>query len=129
MSERLREFQIRCDLVAEVLARCDEVALYSEEPDKITRTFLSEPMRRLHVRMTRVDGRGRTERSSRCCGQLDRHYDGLRHEPPILAIGSHLDTVPNAGKYDGVIGVLLGVAAVKALQGRKLPFGDRRHRV
>ena len=44
-------------------------------------------------------------------------------ELPILAIGSHLDTVPNAGKYDGVIGVLLGVAAVKALQGRKLPFG------
>ena len=56
-------------------------------------------------------------------GNLIGRYDGLRHEPPVLAIGSHLDTVPNAGKYDGVIGVLLGVAAVKALQGRKLPFG------
>ena len=48
---------------------------------------------------------------------------GLRPELPVLAIGSHLDTVPNAGKYDGVLGVLLGVAAVKALGGRRLPFG------
>ncbi len=122
MSERLREFQIRCDLVAEVLARCDEVALYSEEPDKITRTFLSEPMRRLHVRLTQwMEEAGLSVRLD-AAGNLIGHYDGLRHEPPVLAIGSHLDTVPNAGKYDGVIGVLLGVAAVKALQGRKLPF-------
>ena len=42
---------------------------------------------------------------------------------PVLAIGSHLDTVPDAGKYDGVLGVLLGLAAVQALGGRRLPFG------
>jgi allantoate deiminase len=41
---------------------------------------------------------------------------------PALVIGSHLDTVPNAGKYDGVLGVLLGVAAVQALGCRRLPF-------
>jgi allantoate deiminase len=43
-------------------------------------------------------------------------------EAPTLLIGSHLDTVPDAGKYDGVLGVLLGVAAVQALGGRRLPF-------
>ena len=37
-------------------------------------------------------------------------------------IGSHLDTVPDAGKYDGVLGVLLGLAAVEALGGRRLPM-------
>jgi allantoate deiminase len=41
----------------------------------------------------------------------------------VLAIGSHIDTVPDAGKYDGVLGVLLGMAAVEALGGRRLPFG------
>jgi len=41
---------------------------------------------------------------------------------PVLMIGSHVDTVPDAGKYDGVLGVLLGVAAVQALGGRRLPF-------
>ena len=48
-------------LAAEVLARCDEVALFVEEPDKITRTFLSEPMRGLHRADDPVDGRGRPE--------------------------------------------------------------------
>ena len=56
-------------------------------------------------------------------GNLIGRYDGLRPELPVLAIGSHVDTVPNAGKYDGVLGVLLGVAVIKALSGRRLPFG------
>jgi allantoate deiminase len=41
----------------------------------------------------------------------------------VLVIGSHIDTVPDAGKYDGVLGVMLGLAAVQALGGRRLPFG------
>ena len=55
-------------------------------------------------------------------GNLIGRYDGLRPGQPVLAIGSHLDTVPDAGKYDGVLGVLLGVAALRALGGRRLPF-------
>jgi allantoate deiminase len=39
-----------------------------------------------------------------------------------LLIGSHLDTVPNAGAYDGILGVVLAVALLEELQGRKLPF-------
>ncbi len=37
----------------------------------------------------------------------------------LFVIGSHIDTVPNAGKYDGVLGVLLGIAALKAFGGRR----------
>jgi allantoate deiminase len=40
-----------------------------------------------------------------------------------LLIGSHLDTVPNSGAYDGILGVVLGVSLIEALDGRKLPFG------
>jgi len=40
----------------------------------------------------------------------------------VFLIGSHLDTVPGAGRYDGVLGVLLGVAAVRLLGGTRLPF-------
>ena len=97
--------------------------MFSEEPDKITRTFLSEPMRRLHGRMTQwMEEAGLSVRLD-AAGNLIGRYDGLRPERPVLAIGSHLDTVPDAGKYDGVLGVLLGLAAVKALGGRRLPFG------
>ena len=39
-----------------------------------------------------------------------------------MIIGSHLDTVPNAGAYDGVLGVVMGVSLVALLEGRRLPF-------
>ena len=37
-------------------------------------------------------------------------------------IGSHLDTVPNSGAFDGMLGVMMGLALVEALEGEKLPF-------
>jgi allantoate deiminase len=110
------------NLAAEVLARCDEVALFSEEPDKITRTFLSEPMRGLHRRMSAWMQQAGLSVRLDTAGNLIGRYDGTQPDRPVIAIGSHLDTVPDAGKYDGVLGVLLGVAAVQALGGRRLPF-------
>ena len=51
-------------------------------------------------------------------------YEGDRPGLPALLIGSHIDTVRNAGKYDGNFGVLAGVAAVAELNRRaeRLPF-------
>ena len=46
-----------------------------------------------------------------------------------LIVGSHLDTVPHAGAFDGILGVVLGVALVKALGGRRFGFGDRSGRI
>src|SRR5260370_8793751 len=42
---------------------------------------------------------------------------------PRLLIGSHLDTVPNAGTYDGILGVVLAIALLETFEGRRLPFG------
>ena len=110
---------------AEVLARCDEVALFSEEPDKITRTFLSEPMRGLLEQMTRwMEEAGLSVRLD-AAGNLIGHYHGIRTQGPVLAIGSHLDTVPDAGKYDGVLGVLL---ATGGRQGPGRPPASLWHR-
>jgi len=55
-------------------------------------------------------------------GNLRAVYSGASLEAPRLLIGSHLDTVPNAGAYDGVLGVVLGVALLEVLDGRRLPF-------
>jgi allantoate deiminase len=41
---------------------------------------------------------------------------------PRLLIGSHLDTVPDAGAYDGVLGVVLAVSLIASLDGSRLPF-------
>jgi allantoate deiminase len=40
-----------------------------------------------------------------------------------LLLGSHLDTVPKAGAYDGALGVVLAIALLEGLEGRRLPFG------
>jgi allantoate deiminase len=55
-------------------------------------------------------------------GNMRGVYAGSKEPNRRLLIGSHLDTVPDAGAYDGVLGVILGIAAVERLQGKHLPF-------
>jgi allantoate deiminase len=56
-------------------------------------------------------------------GNLRGFYPAALPDAPRLLIGSHLDTVPNAGAYDGVLGVVLAVALLERLQGQRFPFG------
>ena len=56
-------------------------------------------------------------------GNLRGIYPGAESNAPRVIMGSHLDTVPNAGAYDGVLGVVLAIALLEALEGRHLPFG------
>jgi len=56
-------------------------------------------------------------------GNLRGVYPGVELNAGRLLIGSHLDTVPNAGAYDGVLGVVIAVALLEELHGRRLPFG------
>jgi len=55
-------------------------------------------------------------------GNLRGFYSGGEANAPRLLIGSHLDTVPKAGAYDGILGVMIAVSLVDSLQGQKLPF-------
>ena len=56
-------------------------------------------------------------------GNLRGFYPAVRSSAPRLYIGSHLDTVPRAGAFDGILGVVLGVAFDREPGGRSLPFG------
>jgi len=49
-------------------------------------------------------------------------YPASESSAPRLLIGSHLDTVPSAGAYDGVLGVVLAITLLEELRGRRLPF-------
>ena len=53
-------------------------------------------------------------------GNLRGRYAGSSNT--TLMIGSHLDTVPNSGAFDGVLGVMLGLALVESLDGERLPL-------
>ena len=111
-------------LADEALARCDVLAGESEQPGRLTRTFLSAPMRRVHDQVSGwMAEAGMAVRLDQAANLIGRHpAEGGGDEAPTLLIGSHLDTVPDAGKFDGALGVLLGVAAVRALGDRRLPF-------
>lgn len=49
-------------------------------------------------------------------GNLIGRWEGKQPDKPIIAIGSHIDTVPNGGKYDGTIGVLGAIEVVRSLK-------------
>lgn len=108
--------------MTDVIGRCRLLAKATEEPGFITRTFLSEPMHQVHDHL-----RGWMERAGMSvnvdhAGNLRGVYPSDRSDAPRLLIGSHLDTVPRAGAFDGILGVVLGVALIERLDGRRLPF-------
>jgi allantoate deiminase len=106
----------------EIIARCQAIAALSEQPGCTTRTFLSAPTRGVH-RMLRgwMESLGMSV-SVDSVGNLRGYYQGAHSDSPRLLIGSHLDTVPNAGAFDGVLGVVMAIALVESLGGRRLPF-------
>jgi allantoate deiminase len=107
----------------EVIARCKRLAAFSEDSGGTRRTFLSAPMRDCHREITQwLEPLGVQARID-AAGNLRAVYPGRQPDDPILLIGSHLDTVPNAGAYDGILGVLLAVALLEELRGQRLPFG------
>ena len=111
------------NLASEIVARCQKLARFSEDSAGIRRTFLSPPMRDCHAEITKwLNGVG-AEVSLDAAGNLRGYYPGAQSTGARLLLGSHLDTVPNAGAYDGVLGVVLAVALLEALEGRRLPFG------
>ncbi|MFV9505896.1 MAG: allantoate amidohydrolase [Oscillochloridaceae bacterium umkhey_bin13] len=112
------------DLAALVLERCDQLATCSAEADRITRPSYSSALRQAHALMsTWMRAAGMTVYED-AVGNLIGSYPADRSAACSLVIGSHLDSVRDAGRYDGPLGVLIGVAAVEALQrqGRRLPF-------
>ena len=106
----------------EVIARCQTLARLSEDVGSIRRTFLSPPMRDCHREIAAWLAPLGAESSIDAVGNLHMFYPATEPDAPRLLIGSHLDTVPNAGAYDGVLGVVLGIALLAALHGRRFPF-------
>src|ERR1700737_2521965 len=111
------------DRAREVIARCQVLARFSEDAGSTRRTFLSAPMHDCHREISSwMDDLGMTV-SVDAVGNLRGFYPGTSLGSPRILMGSHLDTVPNAGAYDGILGVVLAVGLVESLDGLKLPFG------
>lgn len=114
------------DIGARAKARCDLLGVppYSEAAGQLTRRFLTAAhaasLSALEDWMTQAGMSARRDAAANLIGRYEGETPGAR----ALIIGSHIDSVRNGGRYDGPLGIMLGIDVVEALHraGRRLPF-------
>ena len=108
------------------VARCDEMGVspFSDSADFLDRTYLSAAHRNAAEALKGwMTGAGMSVRLD-ALGNLVGRYEGTSPNAKALLIGSHIDAVRNGGRYDGALGVTIGIECVQTLsaQSRRLPF-------
>lgn len=111
-------------LARSIMARCDTLGGFSEEPERLTRRFATAPMREVNARVAAWMRAAGMDVHQDAVGNIIGRYEGRSADAPTLLLGSHLDTVRDAGKYDGPLGVLTALALVERLHahGERLPL-------
>lgn len=111
-------------LAEEIVRRVDELAAISEDGGKLTRLYLSREHRAaaelLLAWMRQAGMRAQLDPIGNVCGR----YEGERPGLPCLMLGSHYDTVRDAGKWDGPLGLVTAISCVADLhrRGKRLGF-------
>jgi len=119
-----------------VLELCARIAALTDVPGTITRTFLSPATHAVHAllraEMTSLGMSVRTDSAGNLRGlysaqnTLSSFVEGggsaFASNAPTLLVGSHIDTVPDAGAYDGILGVAIPLALIRSLNGQKLSY-------
>jgi allantoate deiminase len=107
---------------AELLRRCDELAACSEEAAGLTRRFATPALAEAGAAVAGWMREAGLEARVDPIGNVVGRIEGATPATRTLLIGSHLDTVRNAGRYDGPLGVLAGIAVAQRVAGEALPF-------
>jgi allantoate deiminase len=112
------------ELAQTVMQRIDVLGQISDEPGCLSRAFCSLASRKagnLVAGWMRESGMTVSEDA---IGNVTGHYPGSSENAKTFILGSHLDVARGAGKFDGPLGVLTGIACVEHLhaQNRRLPF-------
>jgi allantoate deiminase len=101
-----------------LMARLEAFADFTDEPRRLTRLFLSEAHRRAALAFIGWCSEARLEAKIDAAGNVVARYEGKRAGAPGLMLGSHIDTVRDAGLYDGNYGALAALAVVERLNAR-----------
>jgi allantoate deiminase len=110
------------DRARRAIAECLHIATMTEEPGRITRRFLTPPVRDVHTHLrSRMEALGMDVRTD-AAGNLRGIWIPARGGERRLILGSHIDSVPDAGAYDGVLGVTLALEWVQLAQEAVLPI-------
>jgi allantoate deiminase len=107
-----------------IMERCEILSRFSEEPDRLTRRFASPALRQAQEAVAGWMRAAGMSVQYDAIGNLIGRYEAEAAGAKTFLLGSHLDTVRDAGKYDGPLGVMLALACVERLhqQQHRLPF-------
>ena len=100
-----------------LLSEIDELASFSDaEAPAVTRiVFTPTDLKARAWMKARCEQAGLTVRQD-AIGNIFARWNGSDPAAPVVGTGSHIDAIPNAGKFDGVVGVLGGLEAIRGLQ-------------
>jgi allantoate deiminase len=107
---------------ARTIARCRELARITDLPGETTRTFLSEATKGAHALLLSWMMRANLEARTDDVGNIRGIRPASTSNAPTLLLFSHIDTVPNAGAFDGPLGVILALTVIEELAATPLPF-------
>ena len=103
-----------------IMSRLNELAEISEQADGLTRRYLSPEHRSANDLVGKwMASAGMSVRED-AVGNIIGRYEGEQAGLPAIMVGSHLDTVLNAGRYDGMLGVVTGIDCVASLNRRRV---------
>ena len=107
-----------------VMARLDELARISSDPGALTRLYLTPEHRAAAILVQSWMAQAGLSAHLDAAGSVVGRYSGTEEHAKTLIIGSHIDTIRDAGRFDGNLGVVVGIAAVAQLAARqiRLPF-------
>ena len=107
-----------------IMERCDILASFSEESGLLVRRFATPPMKQVNESVAEWMRAAGMAVHQDNIGNMIGRYEANHANTKTLMLGSHLDTVRDAGKYDGPLGVLTAIACVERLHARqeRLPF-------
>ena len=100
---------------ARLMSRLDAFATFTDEPGKLTRLFLSDAHRRAAAAFIGWCAEAGVKARIDAAGNVVARYEGKQAGAPALMLGSHIDTVRDAGRYDGNYGALAALAVVEQL--------------
>lgn len=112
------------NLSSDIMERLDQMAGISESSEHLTRRCYTPEHRRINdlaAHWMRAAGMDVYEDA---VGNIIGRYEGRIPRAPAIVLGSHLDTVINAGHYDGALGVLTAIDCVHSLNARGIRFDD-----
>jgi allantoate deiminase len=108
----------------ELMRQSDVLATFTEDAPRVTRTYLSKEHKQAGEFLIGLMHNAGMKADFDAVGNIVGRYEAADPNAPVVMTGSHQDSVRNAGKYDGLFGIITAIACVKDLhdRGKRLPY-------